>query len=193
MTEPIQSTAVAPEPQIGVPQAYDPNQGLPGMAAPALDIPEEPDFDYWGFEGEDVSFQLRGDQYFIIKRMTEGKKAKYQKLTTGSIKVQKNSGDAIMSVDPARDRHALITICVDNWYIKRQGKPVPFSVQELERFLTVADPQVIEDLEKAIRKLNPWLKNQMTSKEVKAEIVNLNAQLLEIEEQEDRDSRTSSR
>jgi hypothetical protein len=151
------------------------------------------EIDYWGFQGDAERYELKGGQYFEFRRMTEGMKAKYQKLTTGNVKVQKGTGDAIMQMDPSRDRHALITTSVENWYIKRQGRPQPFSKNLLEQWLLVADPEIVDGLEKAIRTANPWLKSQLSAKEIKVEIANLQQTLEEAEEREAGEAYTSSR
>lgn len=130
--------------------------------------------DYWGYVGTSIRFGLPdGVQYIEFDRMNEGQKSKYQKLTSGSIEVKKSSGNAVMNVDPARDRHALIVTSVIGWNLYMNGNPVKFQRSLLENWLIVADPQIIGSLEAEIRKHNPWLKNEMTVAEIEVEIENL--------------------
>ena len=54
---------------------------------------------------------------------------------------------------------------------------IPFSLSankfNLEKWLSVADPRLVEDLEKACRKLNPWLLADMSVEDIDREIESL--------------------
>lgn len=139
--------------------------------------------DYWGFSDTENHFLPDGKQYFIIQRMNEGAKAKYQREIRSDITIQRSTGDAKMKADPATERHALLKACVVGWNLKardeRSGQviDVPFSIStgqyNFEKWLSVADPRWVEELEKQCRKLNPWLLQEMKVEDIDKEIENL--------------------
>lgn len=130
--------------------------------------------DYWGTD-ETVNVYLPdGKQYFVVKPMNEGEKAKFQKMTSKDVVLQQRTGDARMSIDPAGERHQLIKSSVINWQIfkKVNGRPEPvgFSKQMLEKWLETAPPKVVEHVEHKIRLVNPWLQAEMTLADIDEEI-----------------------
>jgi uncharacterized coiled-coil protein SlyX len=94
--------------------------------------------------------------------MNEGEKAQFQRLTNRDIKVDRKTSIASFRPDPAQDRHALIMASVVDWSLVTR-KPtggwerLAFNRTMLGNWLQVTNPQLVEDLEDAIRKANPWL------------------------------------
>ena len=146
-------------------------------------LEEEAFTDFFGFTDETKHFLPDGKQYFVLRRMNEGQKARYQREVRSDITIQRATGDAKMQPDPSRERHALIKACVVNWFVRtkdpRTGSIVEpaFSLSSgsvnLESWLSVADPRLVEDVEKACRKLNPWLLSEMSVEDIDKEIENL--------------------
>ena len=131
--------------------------------------------DFFGFTDETKHFLPDNVQYFVLQRMNEGQKSQYQREVRSDITIQRASGDAKMQPDPAKERHALIKACVVNWSVYTKGPDgkvfePPFSLSggkvNLEHWLKVADPRLVEDLETACRKLNPWLVAEMSVSEI---------------------------
>jgi hypothetical protein len=112
--------------------------------------------DYFGFQKTEKHYLPDGISYFEIKAMNEGAKAKFQKMTQRDMILEKGSGNARFSIDPAAERHALIKECTVDWRLMRQGQYQPFGDAALRDFLVLADPKIVEGIELAIRKLNPW-------------------------------------
>ena len=153
--------------------------------APAL---EKQFDDYWGFS-ESHKFMLPdGEQYIEYKTMTEGDRQKYQKLTNRDITMMRQTGEARMKVDPAEDRNALLHVAVTGWNIRRNGKPETFSNDNkngtFQQWLKVANPKIVEDLEREIRISNPWLLGDMKPEDIRNEISNLEDMLKVAEERE---------
>lgn len=148
--------------------------------------------DYFGFQSTEKFYLPDGQQYIEFEIMNEGKKAKFQKLTTKDLVVQRG-GDARMKMDPAQERHELIRQSVTGWNLYRGGNPVPFSPTNLKDFLELANPKLIEDLEKAIRKANPWLMGEMKSEDIRREIENLEEMLKTAEEREAGEASSANR
>lgn len=139
--------------------------------------------DYFGFQANERYYLPDGEQYIEFQIMNEGLKARFQKKTSRDLVVQRG-GDARMKMDPADERHELIKTCVVGWNLYRGNEPVRFTDQNLRDFLTLANPKIIEDLEKAIRKANPWLLGEMKAEDIRREITNLEEMLKVAEERE---------
>lgn len=151
--------------------------------ADGVTLEEEVFVDYFGFSDTQKHFLPDGKQWFMLQRMNEGQKAKYQREIRSDITIQRSTGDAKMKTDPATERHALIKSCVIDWNLRTRDErtreiiQIPFSLSankfNLEKWLSVADPRLVEDLEKACRKLNPWLLADMSVEDIDREIESL--------------------
>lgn len=132
--------------------------------------------DYFGFS-QTFKFVFPDKLTWIeFKKFNEGDKKKYQDKVSKDL-VIKRGGDASMKVLQGSERHELIhTACVD-WNLKRNGESVPFNKIQLGDFLALTDPILVEDLEKAIRKANPWLLGEMTAADIEKEIESLQEML----------------
>lgn len=151
--------------------------------AAGVDLEEEVYEDYFGFD-ETLTFTFPdGKQYIKFKPMTEGKKSQFQKSTNRDVIVQRSTGDAKMKVDPASERQELLKASVVDWFLVKRNlttgkfEPVPFSIgtrnSAFEIWLEGANPKLVEDLERAIRKANPWLLAEQTVEEIDKELDSL--------------------
>lgn len=153
--------------------------------------------DYWGYEQnerwyfpgqERISPQYKA--YLEIRRMTEGIRQSFQKRTNSRVTILKENQNAEMAVDPARDRRELIKHSVVGWVMFRQdpgGKPytVEFSNATFERWLDGADPRLIDELEKFIRTINPWMLDQMSLESIDKELDRLTELREQVKARED--------
>lgn len=145
-------------------------------------LEEEVYEDYFGFDAKDQFYLPDKKQYIEFQVMDEGRKARFQSMTNKDVVLERTSGNARMKVDPATERHELLKNSVVGWKMMRknsnnQWEPVPFSIgspgAEFEKWLSKANPAIVEDLEKAIRKANPWLIGEMTVEDIDREMDNL--------------------
>lgn len=155
------------------------------MAKAGVDTTEPVFYDYFGFSDEERHYlpDAKGRQsefYLVLRRMNEGAKAAFQKKTSRDLRVERTTGNAVLKMDPGAERHELIKQSVVGWNLKRRNpknpqviEDAPFDASNLTRFLEGADPRIIEDVEKAIRKLNPWLMDEMSVEDIDREIENL--------------------
>lgn len=132
---------------------------------------------YWGVDEYDKWFLPDGIQYFQFKIMNEGEKVKFEKLTNNDLIVNRDQS-ARVKVDPSEARHALIKTCVNGWYLfapdaTGQLAEAAFAKPLLEKWLQVADPKIVEELEFAIRLANPWMQSEMSVEEIDKEIERL--------------------
>lgn len=135
--------------------------------------------DYFGFEETEKWYFPDGKQYIEYQRMNEGARARFQQKTTKDITVMRQTGDAKMKVDPATERYELMAASVKGWNLmRREGRsgefmPVPFSIgspgANFEQWYNSANPKLVDDLEVAIRKANPWLNADMTIEDIEKE------------------------
>lgn len=139
--------------------------------------------DYWGTDETHRHYLPDGKQYFEFKIMNEGDKVKFQKLTNQDLVVGRDN-TAKVRVDPAAERHTLIKTSVTNWYLLKGGEVVGYSKQMLEKWLEVAPPKIVEELEYAIRMKNPWMQSEMTVEEIDKEIERLEEVRKQVRERE---------
>jgi hypothetical protein len=137
--------------------------------------------DYFGFdETHEFTFPDHRSKIYY-KAMNEGDRAKYQRETNRDVQLERNTGNARIKTDPAGERRALIVSCVTGWNLKRNVngvmQDVPFSKgskgANLEQFLDRANPKLVDALEEAIRKANPWLVGEMSLEDIDQEIERL--------------------
>lgn len=139
--------------------------------------------DYFGFQATERFVFPDGRTFIEFKKMNEGEKKKYQDKTSKDL-VLERTGNTRMSILQGTERHELIKACIVDWNLMRGGKPVPCNSVNIGDFLTLANPRIIEDLEKEIRKANPWLMADMKAEDIRREIENLQEMLEEAEKRE---------
>lgn len=153
-------------------------QEVPAQPVPPAQPVSQPQFEtpteeYWGVDEQVQWFLPDKKQYFTIKVMDEGDRTKFQKMTNTSLRIDRNQNTEV-AVDQARDRHHLIITSVVDWYIFRNGQPVPFSKgspgSNLEQWLAKAPPKLVDDLEFFIRRSNPWMQAEMSVEAIDEEI-----------------------
>jgi hypothetical protein len=124
--------------------------------------------------------------------MNEGQKLRFQKATGRDIVLQR-SGDAKLRMDPGAERHELIRACVVGWNLNRGGQPIPFNNRNLNDFLELADPKIVEKIENAIRRANPWLLGEVSSADIRDQIKELEEMLVVAEEREAGEASSASK
>lgn len=138
--------------------------------------------DYFGFGETKRWYFPDGKQFIEFQIMNEGQRREFQKKTNRDITFNRGTNDAKIKADPAEERFHLITTSVTGWNLRRRdnaGKmsPVKFSKgspgAELEKFLAVANPKLVDDLEFAIRTANPWMQAEMSVEDIDKEIAKL--------------------
>jgi hypothetical protein len=145
--------------------------------------------DYFGFGQQEEFILPDGKQKIFFQVMNEGDRARFQKKTSKDIKINRGTNEAAIRADQAEERQELIMSSVTGWTLKRRNPngewvDAPFSNNgspgcELAQWLAKANPKIVDDLEFAIRKANPWMQAEMTVEEVDKEM----ARLAEVREQ----------
>lgn len=171
----------------------------PASDAPVLPGQDESYEDYFGFDKTEVYTLPDGKQQIFFKVMNEGQKVKFQQKTNRDIHVNRGTNDMRIKADPAGERQALIESSVTGWSLKRrnpssgQWENAPFSNtgspgDELHKWLAIANPKIVEELEDAIRKANPWLQADMTVEQIDEEIQRLHDLRAEVVTKNEKDA-----
>lgn len=145
--------------------------------------------DYWTSEPTPQKwFFPDGVQFLEFEPLRYGKRMAYQTAVAQDLNVNRRDQSIKIRTNMARDSHELILISTINWYIFRDGKPVAFSKgspgANLDTFLRNADAVLIDHYLDVVRKANPWLLNESSSKEIQEEIDQLQVALEEALERE---------
>lgn len=162
-----------------------PTEGLPDAS--------ETYENYWGVDETFKYFLPDNKQFFEIKPMDEGGKAKFQKMTNKGVRMNQRSQEATIDVDPANERHTLIKESVVGWRLMQRGPDGSWSEfpcsadanlrrRGLDQILTSFNPKAIQDLEFFIRTKNPWMQADMDVEQIDEEIdrlVEMKKQVLE--------------
>lgn len=133
--------------------------------------------DYWGVDVQDTFFFPDHTTFVTLQQLNEGGRLKYQKAIGRDVRLNRVSGDATLRMSGGEERYELLRLVIVGWNLQRQGKPVPFSSgspgSTLEQWLNVAPTSIIDAIEKAARKLNPWLTSEMTVEAIDEQIEEL--------------------
>jgi len=128
--------------------------------------------DYWGTDETAKHMLPDGKQYFIIQVMNEGQKTEYQSKNRVDVTMTRG-GNSQIKMDPGKERHALIETSVTGWNLYKGGEAILFSKQMLRKWLETAPVALVEKLEMAIRKANPWIQGDMTADMIREQIEEL--------------------
>lgn len=181
------------EPGAGITSAPNPD-GLLGIDV--LD-PFAGYSDYYGFDETEIWYFPDGKQWLKFKKLNEGDRAKYLRATRPDVTINQKSGDARIPFDQANDRHELILSAVIDWHVvTRSAKTgkfelIPFSSGKggnVGQWIQKADPSIIASIDKAIRKSNPWLLNEMSVEQIDKEIADLTELRKAASDREERES-----
>lgn len=148
--------------------------------------------DFWSNDEEKIFYFPGQDdlpesdkQYITFKKMNEGMRSKFQQKTQTSAVIERATSNTRIGVNQARDRWALLEISVTGWRLFRGDEEVPFKPHVFNSFVNQADPWLIDELEKAIRKENKWMRSDVSSDDIREQISELEDQLKEAIERED--------
>jgi len=129
--------------------------------------------DYFGFDVVETYVLPDGLSYLVLKALNEGDKRKYLNELNREVRIGKVTGDATMKLASGDERAKLLESSITGWNLHRNGVPVTFNENELKKFINKGDPRLFDDIEKAIRKLNPWLTADVTVEDIDLQIKEL--------------------
>lgn len=141
--------------------------------------------DYFGTDERFRFIFPDGVTYVEHKTLNEGDRRKYLRATSKGVKVEKNTGDTFIPLDPGGQRIELLKIAITDWNLVSGGQSVKFNSVTLDKFINAASPDLIGDIEEAIRDNNRWLNDALTSEDIREEIERLQELLEETEAREE--------
>lgn len=119
-----------------------------------------------------------GVQWLECKTLNEGDRKKYQSSVNRDLTIKKSTGDAQLRLSQGEERHALIQAAVKDWYVLRNGNPVPFTKGSrngaLENFLEKVPPSIVDHIFKHISEKETWLNGDITVEDIDEQISQLN-------------------
>jgi hypothetical protein len=157
---------------------------------------------YFAFDEKEKWYFPDGKQWIEFKKLTEGDRAKYLKATRSDVHLNQKSGEARIPFDQGGDRMELLLASITDWLIVSfvTGTPqfVPFNPNSgkggvVGQWINKANPELLGSLEKAIRKYNPWLLNEMTVEQIDKEIADLQELRVAAEKREAEEANFSSK
>lgn len=157
---------------------------------------------YFAFDEKTKWYFPDGKQWIEFKKLTEGDRAKYLKATRSDVRVNQRSGDAFLPFDQSAERKELLLASITDWLLVSfvGGRPqmVPFQPGgakggAVAQWIDRADPSVLGQLEKAMRKVNPWLLAEMSVEQIDKEIVDLQELRVEAEKREAEEGNSASK
>lgn len=177
---------------------FDPDLMQPMETSVDPGIPADSMFvgyaNYFGFDERDKWYFPDGKQWIEFKKLAEGDRAKYLKATRSDVHLNQRSGEARIPFDQSKDRKQLLLASCTNWHVVRPSRNgglelAPFGNNgsdgcEFAKWIDRQDPALLGALEKKIRKVNPWLMNEMSSEQIRKEIVDLEDLLVAAEKRE---------
>lgn len=122
---------------------------------------------YFGFSSS-FKFSLPdGVSWIEYTKMNEGAKKQFQDKTSRDVVLERGgAGNARINMLQGTERHELLRSCIVGWNLRDENGPVAFAPHTLSIFLNQADPAIVEELERVIRKANPWLLGEMTVEDI---------------------------
>lgn len=98
-----------------------------------------------------------GVQRVEIKVLTEGERRKYLSQTNSEVRMNQRTKDLTLKSNVGDDRKALLKVAITDWYVLRAGETLPFTDRNLDEALDKWPPVLIDEVQKEIQEINPWL------------------------------------
>jgi len=130
-------------------------------------VDEAMQVDYFGFEETQNVIMPDGKSYVIIQALNEAGRRAYLNRVNREVRITKQTGDAVMQLANGSERQILLSHAVVGWNFVTRDKvgnmvPVPYSERKLTEWLEKANPNIVDIVDKAVRKQNPWLMADVT-------------------------------
>jgi hypothetical protein len=132
-----------------------PEEFLPKAKAAGSDVPQAVDY-FAAVETHTLTLP-DGVQTVTLKTMTEGDRRRYLSKVNQEVVMNATTKDMKLKGAAGEDKAALIDSSVVDWYVFRDGKPLPFNAHSLKQALDNWPPSVIDVIVEKIREVNPWL------------------------------------
>ena len=96
-------------------------------------------------------------QYVTLKAMNEGDRKRYLNKTNRDVSMNTRTKELRMQAAAGDDKHALLELCITGWSVFSKGRAVPFNSSNLKNALENWPVSLVDQIEKKVREVNPWL------------------------------------
>lgn len=137
------------------------------MKADGVTVEERVQVDYFGFSEQEKVMLPDGVSFVLIAALNEGGRRNYLDKVNREVVITKGTGDARMQMANGTERLILLRHAMVGWNLKARDRvgdlvDVPFREPKVNDFLEKASPTIIDIIDKAVRKQNPWLMQDVT-------------------------------
>lgn len=144
------------------------------MEADGVSPVERTQQSYFGFEEIHRVMLPDGISYIEHKTLNEGARRKYLNRVNRDIMLQRSTGNAIMRMQQGDEKHELLEGAICGWnLVGKSGEPMNFTKDKLQKWLSEANPVIVDMIEKDVRKKNPWLMAEMSVEDIEKQIAEL--------------------
>lgn len=144
------------------------------MEADGVSPVEHTQQSYFGFEETHRVFLPDNVSYVEHKVLNEGARRKYLNRVNRDIMLQRSTGNAIMRMQQGDEKHELLEGAICGWnLIGPKGEPMSFDKNRLQKWLSEANPVIVDLIEKDVRKKNPWLLAELSVEDIDKQIAEL--------------------
>jgi hypothetical protein len=142
-------------------------------ALPPVDDTFSGQVDYFGRPADFIHYLPDGKTWVTIKFFMEGERRHFQNKINKDVKIARGSGDMALKLAPGDERYELLSLAITGWNLVKDGKPFPFTPRSLKDFLDLGSTVAIDNIEKKVRELNPWLGSELSVEDIDKEIERL--------------------
>ncbi len=129
---------------------------------------------YFGFSELHRTMLPDGISYIEHKTLNEGARRKYLNKVNRDIMLQKSTGNAIMRMQQGDEKHELLESAIVGWnLVGKENTPLNFDNGRLQKFLSEANPIIVDLIEKDVRKNNTWLMTDLSVEDIDKQISEL--------------------
>lgn len=144
------------------------------MEADGVPTTERRQQSYFGFAEVHRCMLPDGVSYVEHETLNEGARKQYQNKINREVAIKRSSGDAVMKMAAGDEKHELLKAAISGWnLLGADGQPMSFNKGTLNKFLDEASPKIIDEIEKDIRRHNPWLMADISVEEIDRQIEEL--------------------
>lgn len=146
--------------------------------APVQDITDgprdlRPRADYFGKPTVTTVMLPDGVSFIQHSKLNEGGKRQYLNAVNRDIRISQRTQEAHLKLAPGDDRAQLLKVAITGWDLTFEGQPLAFNPHNLKRVLEEFPPEVLDEVEKSVRVVNPWLTGDVTIEAIDEQIAQL--------------------
>lgn len=169
---------ITEDPELVAQMAARDQQVQDAMQAAGVNVIDHVQEDYFAFDDEENVTLPDGITFVTIRALNEGARKKYMNNQNREITVERVTQNMKLKVESGEERHSLLEQAIVGWNLIARDKDGKTQQQAcskaaIQSFLRTANPKIVDIIDKAVRKQNPWLRQQMTVEDIDTQIAEL--------------------